>query len=277
MLRKKKCSSTKFEWQSDSLATAANNAQIEGDDVTYAALAVTTRWDNYTQISTKPFIVSRTQEVVDKAGRKSEINYQSIKRGKEIKRDAEVAILQNTTYVAGASGTARQTRGMEGWIATNCSVGATGTAPVPSTNTAPGDGTDRAISETLVKGRMQAVYEQGGNARVLLVTPSHKTSVSAFVGNATRFEEVGSAGKLYSAVDVYVTDFGPLKVVPDRFLRSSVCFLVDPDEVAFRELDSIKRHDMAKTSDGDKFLITWEYGLEVTNEAAHAQIRDLNA
>lgn len=49
MLKKSKCSARIFEWQTDSLATAANNAQIEGDDVTsFTAVSPTTRWSNYT-------------------------------------------------------------------------------------------------------------------------------------------------------------------------------------------------------------------------------------
>jgi hypothetical protein len=117
MLKKSKTGARFFEWQTDSLATAANNAQIEGDDVTsFTAVSPTTRWGNYTQISTKNFIIADTEEVVDKAGRKSEIAMPKMKKTKEILRDQEVALCQNTTYNAGALGTARQTRGLAGWI-----------------------------------------------------------------------------------------------------------------------------------------------------------------
>lgn len=117
MLKKSKCSARFYEWQTDALAAAANNAQIEGDDVTsFTAVSPTTRWGNYTQISTKNFVISDTEEVVDKAGRKSEIALQTRKKLAELKRDAETAIVQNTTFNAGALGTARQTRGLAGWI-----------------------------------------------------------------------------------------------------------------------------------------------------------------
>jgi hypothetical protein len=59
--------STKHEWQTDSLASAASNAQIEGDDSPSAALSATSRVFNYTQISYKPVMVSGTQEAVNHA------------------------------------------------------------------------------------------------------------------------------------------------------------------------------------------------------------------
>lgn len=279
MLKKKKASATKFEWQSDSLASAANNAQIEGDDLASTPqVSPTIRWDNYCQISTKSFTISRTQEIVDKAGRDSEIAYQKAKKIAELKRDVEVALLQNTTYNAGAAATARQTRGLEGWLATNCSVGAApGAAPVPATNTAPVAGVARAFAESQVKAMSQSCYDQGGNPTVLLVAPAQKVIASGFAGNSTKNVDLDS-GKLMTAINVYISDFHELKIVPDRFIRqgtNGVAFLIDPEHAAFRQLDSLKTSPLAKTGDAEKFLMTWEYGLEVGNEAAHAQIRDL--
>lgn len=188
-LKKGKASARFFEWQSDALAAAANNAQLEGDDVaSFTAVTPTTRWGNYCQVSTKNFVISDTEEVVDKAGRKSEIAYQKSKKLKELKRDAETGLVQNTTFNAGSTTVARQTRGLAGWI-TQGSVGAgAGVFPVPSTNTAPVAGTPRALSEALVKSAMQAAYTAGGAPTQLLVRPSDKVIVSSFTGNATRFE-----------------------------------------------------------------------------------------
>lgn len=279
-LKKKKCSSTKFEWQTDSLATAANNAQIEGDDLaTYTAVTPTTRWDNYCQISRKDFLIARTTDIVNAAGREKDSAMQKIKKGKELRRDVEVALLQNTTYNAGAAATARQTRGMEGWLFTNSSVGAgAGVLPVPSTNTAPVAGTARTFTEALVKAASQSCFTNGGNPNVLYVGAAHKQLASAFAGNSTRNVDV-DGGKLNTAINVYVSDFHELKVVANRFIRggaNGVAMLVDPEYVAFRQLDGMVFEEMAKTGDATKWMGTWEYGLEVTNEAAHAQIRDLS-
>lgn len=106
-LKKAKAKARFTEWQTDDLAAAANNAQLEGNDSTFAAVTPTTRWGNYCQISSKSFIISRTENIVDKAGRDSEIDYQTVKKTKEIKRDADFGVIQNQTYNAGAAATAR--------------------------------------------------------------------------------------------------------------------------------------------------------------------------
>lgn len=145
--------------------------------------------------------------------------------------------------------------------------------PVPSTNTAPVAGTARAFTEALVKSAMQTAYTAGGAPTMLLVRPSDKVLASAFTGNATRFEQAES-GELNAAFDVYVTDFGRLKIVPDRFMDAAA-YLIDLDHVSFKTLDPLTRSPLAKTGDAEKMLLTWEYGLEMTNKDAHAQIRDL--
>src|SRR5690606_18146065 len=101
-LKKGKAKSRFFEWQTDDLAAAANNAHLEGDDIaTFTAIVPSVRWGNYCQISRKNFVISETEEVVDKAGRKSEVAYQTRNKLKELKRDKEFAIIQNTTFNAG--------------------------------------------------------------------------------------------------------------------------------------------------------------------------------
>lgn len=185
----------------------------------------------------------------------------------------EVALCQNTTFNAGATGTARQTRGLAGWI-TQGSVGAgAGAFPVPSTNTAPVAGTARAFSEALVKSAMQTAWNAGGQPTVCLVRGSDKQLGSAFAGNASRYEEANS-NKLHAAFDVYVTDFGDVKMVPSRFLDAAA-YLIDLDHVSMRTLRPLESKPLAKTGDAEKMLLTYEYGLQMDNNMAHAQIRDL--
>src|SRR3546814_6687930 len=67
-LKKDKCNSRFFEWQTDSHSAAANNAQIQGNDASFVAVTPTTRWGNYSQLSSKNFVISRTENTVDKSG-----------------------------------------------------------------------------------------------------------------------------------------------------------------------------------------------------------------
>lgn len=251
---------------------------VEGDDTSFGAITPTARIGNYVQISRKSFIVSDVQEAVDKAGRASEIAHQKVKHGKELKRDMEIALLHNTTNAAGDGATvAAQTRGVEGWCATNCLVGATtGAAPNPSTNTAPVAGDARAFTETLLLQAQQSAWQNGGKPTMLMVSPDHMTDAMAFDGNGTRFHKAES-GELNSAYEVYRGPFGVLKLVPSHLMAGkTTAFLIDPKYWALRTLEPMYTEELARTGLGRKFHIVTSYALEASNEAASAQIRDLS-
>ena len=83
---KETASATYHEWQTQALATASSsNAQIEGDAATADAATATVRLGNYTQIARKIPRVTGTQQAVDHAGRGSEMAYQEMLKGLELK------------------------------------------------------------------------------------------------------------------------------------------------------------------------------------------------
>ena len=275
-IKKKSTGNTFFEWQTDTLGTPANNAQIDGDDASFTAVAQPTRLGNYTQISSKTFIISDSSNAVNRAGARSEKAREIAKQADSLKRDMEFALWNNTTFSSSAT---RQTRGVQGWLATNCSVGAgAGAAPVIATNTAPVAGTLRSFTEALVKTQCQNIFNQGGAPNTLYVTPAHKMLFSGLTFNATRFQKAEGAA-LNAAVDVYINDFYELKVVPSRIMAlgaaNAIAAVIDHDKWALRTLRPYEVRDLAKTGDADKSQLIVEYGLECTNEAASAQIRDL--
>jgi hypothetical protein len=266
------------EWIVEDLASAANNAQLEGDTGTSGLLGADnpttrTRWNNYTQISRKIAEVSGTQESVKKAGMKSQMAREIVNKGLELKRDMEVAITQNGAFVQGNSTTARQTRGLEGWI-TNWQGGTgAGAAPVPSSNTAPVEGTNVAYSETRLKTMLQTCYTNGGNPTVLMMGATNKQLQSTFTNGATRFQDVAE-NKMVSGYDVYVSDFGRLKIIPNRFSRAECVFALDMDYWKLAELRKISTVDLAKIGDSERKMILCEYALEACNEKSSGQIRD---
>jgi hypothetical protein len=265
----------RHQWQTDSLATAANNAQLEGDDATADAATATVLADNYMQIMRKVPQVSGSNRAVAKYGRsKDELAYQLAKRGKELKRDMEFALTQNTTYNAGAAGTARQLRGLEGWIATNGNYGSGGSAPVPSSNTAPTDGTQRALTEAMLKDVLLQCFNSGGSPTICMFGAFNRQSASAFTGNATRTDE-SEDKKVTATVSVYVSDFGDIKLIPNRFQRARTGFVLDMDYWKLGVLRPIQQQELAKTGDSDKTQIITEVTLIAGQEAASGAIRDL--
>jgi hypothetical protein len=272
---------TYFEWQTDALAAAsAANAALEGDDISsFTAVSPTARVGNYTQISTKNVVISGTLESVDKAGRRSELTYQLAKLGAELKRDMEAALLANQAAVAGNTTTARRTAGLPAWLTSNTSTGVGGANPtVGSTPTAARtDGTQRAFTETLLKNVVQSVWTQGGTPKMLMVGPFNKVAASGFTGVATRFRDVpaGQQAQIVGAADVYVSDFGTINIVPNRFQRDRDAFIVDPDYASLAILRPIQQMELAKTGDAEKRLMLVEYGLKVNSQAASGIIADL--
>jgi hypothetical protein len=272
-LKKTTANNTLHEFITDTLNSAANNAQLEGDVFTAQTRPTPVRYQNRTQISYKVVAVSRTQQAANPYGMKNMLAYQMANASKEIKRDAEYALTQNTTMVAGNATTARQLRGLEGWIATNKDLGASGASPNPATNTAPTDGTQRAFTETILKSVLQQCFTSGGNPSMIMVGPAQKQTFSTFTGNSTRYKDADN--KLVAAISVYVSDFGTLTVVPNRFQRARTAFVLDMEYWALAEMSSASMVDLPSTFDGVGKALVWEYTLEGKQEASSGACRDL--
>lgn len=273
---KTKASNTFFEWQTDTLAAAsASNAQLEGDDYAATSLAQPTRLGNRCQISSKAFTISATADAVNKAGRNTEMAYQLAKKTMELKRDMEAVLTQNQASVTGNSTTARQTGSLEPFITTNENEnGDTGGGYSSSNWVAISDGTQRAFTEAMLKDVCQKAFTAGGDPDILMVGPTQKQVVSGFTGNATRMDK-SEDSKLVTSIDVYVSDFGEFKIIPNRFQRNRTAFLLQMDMWQIAYLRPIEVTDLAKTGDSTKKLLTVEYGLLGKNEAASAVIRSL--
>lgn len=266
-------SSTLHEWQTDALAAAATNVVMEGDNTPSRALVATSKLLNYTQISTKPVVVTGTQEVINKAGMTSEMAYQIAKAGKELKRDMEFDLTGVNVATVGSSGTGRKLRGYEAWCNTNDSHGAGGSTH--GTTGAVTDGTQRVLTEALVKSSLKACYDEGGNPDLLLVGSFNKQKVSGFTGNSTRMD-MAEDRSLVATIDVYVSDFGEVRVVADRILRSSgrTTMIVDTEMWHTAMLRPFTVQDLAKTGDSEVKQLIVEYTLVSKNEKASAKIAD---
>lgn len=286
---KETVSNTYFEWQVDSLASASStNAAIEGDDPNIAAVSPTTRVGNYTQISVKTVAVSGTLEAVDKAGRRSELAYQLAKRSKELKRDMETIATSNQAADPGSASTARKTAGLEAWLRTNAiRAGGAGDNPTMSggaggsgyPNAGATDGTQRTFTETLLKQMVKSVYTNSvSQPPILMVGPANKQQASTFPGIALNRYQINTpkAGAIIGAADVYVSDFGEISVVPNRFQRERTAFGINPEYASIVTLRNFQQIELARTGDSEKRELLVEWGLKIHNEAAHGCVADLN-
>lgn len=275
---KEKASARYAEWQTETLATpSTTNAFVEGDDVgTIDAGNLTTRVGTFMQISQKTGGVTRTAEIVDKAGRKSEMNRQKVLKGIELRRDVEARICGNLASNNESGATPRRTAGVLAWLTSNVSFGAGGSAGGFSSSTvsAATPGTARDLTEALVKSVRATAFNNGARPSVAFMGAALKQKWSAFTGIADIRKDVrgDQQATIIAAADVYVDDFGSISLVPHPYAFSANVLLADPSKAAVLTLDGFKTEALAKTGDNERFLMTVEFGLKVHNERAHAGI-----
>lgn len=282
MKRGPKPGNTLFEWQTDSLAAAVTtNAQLEGDDITSVeTCSPTVRVGNYCQISRKTLAITGTNEELNKAGRKSEMSLNIAKKGAELKLDQEATLFAAQAGNAGSTTTARTTAALNAWVKTNTAKGVGGGDPA-YTSGVPGavrtDGTQTTLTETIAKTVVQALWTNGGKQKLLYVGPVNKQRISSsFSGIATHTIDVTKAAPtmVVGAVDVWVNDFGMVRIVASRNQRDRDAWFIDPEYLKLRLLRPYRVEKLSKTGDADKRMMLVEWGLEVKNEAALGLVAD---
>lgn len=289
---KTKATARLHQWQTDTLDAATNNALIEGADALFGVLAPTVNAVNATQIAGKTVNVSGSLDAVDKAGRKSETAYQLAKAGQELKRDMEKTILGNVA-TANVAGAAPLLASIQTWIRTNWTTASTpGAAAKPAgvvagatTRTPSTVAQQTAFSEAALKIVIKKVFEAGGTPSMLVVPPTQKQKVSAFTGIAEQRYAAPSNKQttIIGAADVYLSDFGTLSVVPDRFMTPDVAatgtgeqaLVLDPTMLSLATLRPFQSTELAQAGDATKHQMLTEYTLQVNNEAAHGIVADL--
>lgn len=280
------------EWLTDTLEDPTNSPQAEGNDTTFGPLTQPVRLLNVCQISDKEGIVSGTASAVDAApSSQREVVRQTIKKGRELRRNIEVIIACNSVR---SNTDPRNLSGLATYM-TNADVGGTGTAPTGDGSDAVAEGTARALTVALIDTAMQNAYDAGGEPSMLVMDTQTVTKFSklniqgggtdVIALRASRTET--SAATSIGAVDRYISDFGDLDVVPDRFIKpalltglaNQVVYLLDSSMYGIDTLPgrSFSTEPLAKTGDADKFLVLWEGTLKVHNQDAHAAIFDIDS
>jgi hypothetical protein len=280
---KTKARNTLHEWQTESLAAAAMNHAIEGDDNTAAnAITATARINNITPILKKGIVVSGTQENgMDHAGVRSEMAHQESKKMKEVKLDLEYMVINGgetngigNVRVTGNASTAREMSSLQCYIATNSDVGSLGAASAGDGSDAMTSGTDRAFTETITTAVLSACFTSGADPKMLVLDGTNKALVSDFAGGSTRYVDTNTKELIHS-IDVYVGDFHTLRVVPCRQMPNEIAYFLDPKYLKLAELRSLQSYDLAKTGDNYKREMIWECTVEVCTEKAHGIAGDL--
>lgn len=298
MIGTKSTDNTYVEWPVVDLASPdINNRVPEGEQAPSTdAPTLAVRLGNYTQISDKKVVTSHTDEAVDSAAEDiNRLAEQIALKMREMKRDVEMMLLQNIAADPGAgeAATTRVAAGLPAFLKTNVIREAGGANPTLSGTTSgypdaaatPGT-TPAAIDEDDFNTLIAACWTAGASPTVALVTAGNKRVISkTFTGAATRYKDAVDK-TLSAAIDVYVSDFGELDIVPTRFMPNTdfvppsttgnnvPVYILDPDYLRMVWLDTVQQKPLAETGHARARLIWGEYTLQVDNEAAHGVMAD---
>ena len=276
------------EWQTDQLAAPATNARAEGADFVSATGSATTRLGNYTQILAKELKVSKTLDSISKAGRASEFAYQMKKRGTELKRDLEHALVGARQVSNGSGGVAsanagRTMGGVQSWIngtnTYNMDGGAFSTGSADGTSVV-ALGTATAFSLSAVDEVMQKIYEEGGKAGTLMMAPSVKRAFSSAAQGTTNVRRnIDEKGKLRQSVEVYESDFGSVKVVPNYVMGlgdgASDIIAYDSANWSLATLRPLHNTDVGQKGDSTVGMMVEEVTLQCKNPAGNGMVANV--
>ena len=270
-----------------------------------------TRLGNYTQINGKTIAVSGTRRAIDQAGVADEYAYQLKKRGTELRRDIEVDLVHGANVSSATS--RRSFGGFNAWI--NDTVGATalgaetaGTciangammadqnggaliAPAAGnvtrgTHAMVPTGTGVALSLSDIDLVMQRIYQEGGKATKIMLSPKLRRDFSdLMVTDSGVRRNIDMDGKLRQSVDIYMSDFGDLMVVPNYIMglsrtptsssgaaitnvanmQDSTALVYDPMWFSLATLRPLQEVDVGQRGDSTVGMMVEECTLEVKN------------
>lgn len=288
----KKATNRKIEWQTDTLAADDGSiAVLEGADATDRTFTATVRLANHTQIMDRAIKITDSADEVTAAGRDTETGYQVMKRTKELKRHMENRLCGNWASDDGSALTARQCAGFCAWITTNDSRGTSSTQGGFSNgivSAATSATARRTFTETLLKGRIKACWDEGGEDSIMLMDSENKQLLSAFSGVATKYNIVDKNAKsneIVAGVDLYASDFGVKKAVPSRFVggrsagndRDNEVMGIDPKMWSIHNLQPFSVGPLARVGHANRKLLKVEFSQASRNEKGNWIITELGA
>ena len=306
MIGKRKVHNDLFQWQEDSLAGVKDNAAIDGADAGAANLSPTVMRRNYTQIIEDVVQVSGRADAIKTYGRARETAYQLMKKGKELKRDLEHALVGrvNNAAVGDATTTPSRMGNVFGTDADSVAmIKASAVIPAGTNGGTPNATTGAVMTEADLLALHLRLFREGSDPKIFMITPEESLTVANFAAASGRERDFGSRTEIVNAVDLYVSPYGELKVVVNRFLQAYLAddadpieeqdnpttepdagtdadqlgeaLLFDPEMFQLATLRPWRRTLLAKTGDSEKHQILGEYSLVHKNYGASGRITDI--
>ncbi|MDB4453503.1 DUF5309 domain-containing protein [bacterium] len=283
-----KATADNHEWLTDTYADSRDdNAAVEAEKVDSSEGSERTRKGNYVQIATKGVTVTKKAEMFDRAGVPGkEMAYQLMKKGKELQMDVEKQVLSNQIKVIPTNAAAGVSATVSSWILANQKVAADGTLNTASTGlTKPTPGTSEAMTQANLDDLLDGVWDNSGDFSSAKIMGSAGT-ISTLRNNAevskgisTDVTTNAADGEIINRVAVYVSQFGPIAVVPNKHMPADTLYVLDYSTwgLAFAGGKKIHTTDIATQASAEQKLLECYYTLEARSEEANAAYYAINA
>jgi hypothetical protein len=284
MIGKESVNNVLFQYQEDTLASAAANAQYDGFDATEVAAVPTVVRTGFTQILAKAIKVATTTDKISTYGRAKETAYQLSKRSAELKRDLEYVLLNKQAGGAGtlnnvtltslgnsanvASDAARTMKSFQAQVDSS-----TYSALLTKTG-----GTSTAMSEANLNTVLQTLFNNGADPKYLMIPPGEALNIASYAQASGRYRfadnaDADAARRVVNVIDLYVSPFGEIKVILNRFQAADDHLVFDPSMWSLAVLRPWTREPLAKIGDSERHLLVGEYGLKHKHYGASGIIR----
>lgn len=245
---------TSHEWPEDTFAAAAANAKIEGDELTTTDQQGPSKGVNFTQILTKPYRVTRTEQKIGGYGTPNMMQYRKVKAAKELANDMEYALMRSSG-VSGTSAAARSMKGVVAFITTNATAQTSGTC----------------LTEVLFNDILEDTWVNSAMPADEVYTGIYlKRAISAFTAGSTKFTEVEDK-RLVNAVDVYEADTTVVKLFKHRHIDTDMVIAIRNEVFKLAYLDRPFAETIAKTHDSEAAVMITELTLECRGEKTSAK------
>lgn len=247
---------TLHEWLTDTYAAPADNAAIEGNDLTFTDLSQPVRSTNVVQLFQKDVRVSNTEQRVSHYGMSDPYTYQLQKKLVELARDMEKALVAGTR-ASGNSGVSRRMDGAIALITTNKTARASGTS----------------LSSTEFNDIVAGIYDNGTDLNVdkVFVGSYLKRVISGYTDGNTKNVEA-SVKRIYNTVSVYESDFGVHMIHLSREVPTNGVLAIDSTKWRTTYLvDGRPQHiPLATIGSAKRGMLEAEVSLEALNEKSSA-------
>ena len=286
---------TTEEWLEDTLAATSITGAKEGRVFTQDNLTRATRALNVTQIFGKDVIVSETQLAVSPYGFDNALMYELMKGTREVMRNIEAKIFSASGASSAGSGTVvsavagRDMKTLDDFISTN--------SEHPTATSIGGGGSDASaasVNEARFNGLLQKIFNSGGNPNFVFCGGAAKRRISSYTGviasgaTGITFNINATEQQVSKAVNTYISDFGLLNIVLDRWVPSGTdvsgssnssaetagrIYFLEMPRVQLRILRPIKVKELASDGDRVRAQITGELTLALMNQAVHGRLK----